>query len=52
MIKLFNALTDAIAGRMILFLAAGLLLIISVLSPYLFMEILREIVRKIDGKLN
>ena len=53
-VTLFNALTDWLAGRMILFLAACLLLIISVISPFLFMEILKEIVKKMEsyGKSN
>lgn len=53
-VTLFNALTDWLAGRMILFLAACLLLIISILSPFLFMEILKEIVKKMEsyGKSN
>ena len=52
MIKLFNALTDALYARMVLFLASGLLAVLSIISPALYMEALKEVVRKIDGKLN
>ena len=48
-VTLFNAVTDWLAARMILFLAACLLAVLSILSPFLFMEILKEIVRKMDG---
>ena len=52
MIKLFDALTDAIYARMLLFVASSLLTVLSIISPALYMEVLKEVVRKIDGKLN
>ena len=52
MLKLFNSITDMIYARMILFVASCLLAVLSIISPALFMEVLKEVVRKIDGKLN
>jgi hypothetical protein len=47
MISLFNAITDQLAARMLLFVATLLLLIISLVSPTIWYNIMIEITKKV-----